>query len=148
MLQKYEEPVDECDDKYVAGTEGGRPIECLRKAYKSSGCSREGKAHPDNAKLYTNDSGTKGIKTEDSRKLRREFDREKVFKYYQDLKSSANKTRRNPRADFEWQYMRMKCVMEINQKYHLKNLVGKILHHKYYLIKMPIYQMIKNINFR
>ena len=25
-------PVDSCDDKYVGGTKGGRPMDCLRKA--------------------------------------------------------------------------------------------------------------------
>jgi hypothetical protein len=93
-------PVDSCDDKYVGGTKDGRPMDCLRKAYKSSGCTRPGKAHPDNMKQWTNASGTKGIKSQAVKDLRTKWDRKQVYKYYQDMKSSATKSSRKPRADF------------------------------------------------
>ena len=116
-------------------------MDCLRKAYKSGGYTRDGKAHPDNMAQYTNDSGTKGIKSETVKDLRTKWDRNKVYKYYQDLKSSANKTSRKPRADFGMANMRMRCVMESNQC-HIISRVGKILHHKYCHIKIQNYRMI------
>ena len=92
--------VDVCKDKYVAGTDGGRPKECLSKLYKQGGCTTSGKLNPDTMSQYANSTGTSGIKTKTVTNLKTKWNRNQITDFYTQAKTRAEKGKRNPSHDF------------------------------------------------
>lgn len=93
--------VDECADKYVGGTPGGRPIECLQKLWKNSGCTKEGKLNPDRMEDYSDEQGMKGIKKSTVEKIKKSWSANELTNFYKQAKERADKGKRHPKHDFD-----------------------------------------------
>lgn len=87
-----------CDQKYVHGTPGGRPDDCLKSQYKASGCTEKGKLNPDNMNKWKGTGG--GISSSQISGLKRNWSVGQISSFYRTTKNKADAANRRPRARF------------------------------------------------
>lgn len=88
----FGETVDPCDSKF-----NPRPMECLKKIYKLTGCSEEGKLNPEHDKKYIGNGITQTQYNNSKGDISVEQYKQNLLYY----KSQADLYKRNPTSDYD-----------------------------------------------